>query len=606
LQDHALKNVFAIVTLSALLSACAVAPPKQDASAPAPQPAPAPETPPAAAANAADSLAATLHPKEETLPAVELTSDLFYKLTKAELDFKRGQWQSAYVSMMVLAQQTRDPRLARRSAEMALAAKQGNEALAAIRLWRELAPDSDEAAQYFLGFSVLGDDLTESEAVFAERLKAAPAAARGVAMFQMQQFLLRARDKAAAFALMERVTKPYDNMMETHLVLAQGAFASGDNERAIAEARRALDLKPDSELAVLTMAQVLQDLDAARQLFDGFLARNRGAKEVRAAYARMLVEQKQYDKARVQFETLLKDQPDNPGTLYALGIMSMQANDVPRAETYFKRYVEVLEKSSEGERDPSKALLILAQIAEERRDYDGALALLDRIDSEDARLYFTARVKRAHLTARKGDVDGAIAQLHDITAADPAEQAELLQTEGQLLRDAGRGPEAFLLLSEAVGRFPESPDLLYDFALAAEKQGKTEQMEQALRKVMAVVPDNHHAYNALGYSLAERGVRLDEAYELIDKALKMAPNDPYIMDSMGWVQFRLGRLKEAEAMLRKAYALRSDPEIAVHLGEVLWSQGDKAGAEKLWREARAKDPKNDALRGTLARLNISL
>jgi hypothetical protein len=141
LQDQALKNAFAIVTLSALLSACAVAPQKQNT----PEAPPA-DTPPAASPNGADSLAATMHP-QESLPTVELTSDLFYKLTKAELDFKRGQWQSAYVSMMVLAQQTRDPRLARRSAEMALAAKQGNEALAAIRLWRELAPESDEAAQ---------------------------------------------------------------------------------------------------------------------------------------------------------------------------------------------------------------------------------------------------------------------------------------------------------------------------------------------------------------------------------------------------------------------------------------------------------------------------
>ena len=596
-----MKNAFAIVTLSALLSACAVAPQKQNT----PEAPPA-ETPPAASTNAADSLAATLHPQGETLPPVELTSDLFYKLTKAELDFKRGQWQSAYVSMMVLAQQTRDPRLARRSAEMALAAKQGNEALAAIRLWRELAPDSDEAAQYFLGFSVLGDDLAESEAVFAERLKAAPAVARGVVMFQMQQFLLRARDKAAAFALMERVVAPYGSTMESHLVLAQGAYAAGDTDRAVAEARRALELRPESELAVLTMAQVLQDVDAANRLFSGFLERNPHAKEVRAAWARMLVEQKQYDKARTQFETLLKEQPDNAGTLYALGIMSMQSGDMARAEDYFKRYVAVLEKSPDGERDPSKALLILAQIAEERRDLDGALALIDRVDSDDARLWFTARVKRAHLTARKGNTDDAIKQLHDITAADPAEQAELLQTEGQLLRDAGRSGEAFMLLADAVGRFPESPDLLYDFALAAEKMGKTEEMEKALRKVMAVVPDNHHAYNALGYSLAERGVRLNEAYELIDKALKMAPGDPYIMDSMGWVQFRLGHLKEAEVVLRQAYALRSDPEIAVHLGEVLWHKGDKAGAEKLWREASAKDPKNDALRSTLARLNTSL
>ncbi|WP_395403152.1 hypothetical protein ACHMW6_31915 [Pseudoduganella sp. UC29_106] len=203
-----MKNAFAIVTLSALLSACAVVP-KQ-----APEPAQAPDL--AALPSTPGDALATIARQEEPLPSVELTSDLFYKLTKAELDFKRGQWQSAYISMMVLAQQTRDPRLAKRSAEMALAAKQGNEALAAIRLWRELAPDSDEAAQYFLGFSVLGDDLSEAEQLFAQRLQAAPPATRGLAMFQMQQFLLRAKDKAAAFALMQRVLKPYDSMLETH------------------------------------------------------------------------------------------------------------------------------------------------------------------------------------------------------------------------------------------------------------------------------------------------------------------------------------------------------------------------------------------------------
>jgi tetratricopeptide (TPR) repeat protein len=131
-------------------------------------------------------------------------------------------------------------------------------------------------------------------------------------------------------------------------------------------------------------------------------------------------------------------------------------------------------------------------------------------------------------------------------------------------------------------------------------------MEKALRDVIAQAPDNHHAYNALGYSLAERNVRLPEAYALIDKALKMAPDDPFIMDSMGWVQYRMGKLDEAEAFLRRAYALRSDPEIAVHLGEVLWQKGMKADAQQLWRAARAKDPGNDTLRSTLARLRLSL
>ena len=543
---------------------------------------------------------------DEKLPAVELTSDLFYKLTKAELDFKRGQWQSAYMAMMVLAQQTRDPRLARRSAEMALATKQGNEALAAIRLWRELAPESDEAVQYFLGFSVLGDDLTESEMVFAERLGGAPAEARGLVMFQMQQYLLRAKDKAAAFALMERVLAPYAATMESHLVLAQAAYAADNRDRALQEARRALELKSDSELAVLTLAQVLGDADGASQLFAGFLKRNPGAREVRSAYARLLVEQKKFDAARAQFERMLKDEPDNPGTLYALGIMSLQANDPKAAEGYLRRFVAALGEGDDAEHDPSKGLALLAQIAEERGDLDAALAWLAQVSSTEPRLYMTSRLKSAHLVAKKGDLERARTMLHEIAATDPAEQAEVVQTEGQLLRDAGRGAEAYMLLADAVQRFPDSPDLLYDFALAAEKQGKPAEMETALRKVMATVPDNHHAYNALGYALAERGERLDEAQALIGKALSMAPNDPYIMDSMGWVQFRQGRLAEAEATLRRAYTLRSDAEIAVHLGEVLWQQGKRDEARKLWREASTKDPKNDALRDTLARLNTSL
>ncbi|MES2264083.1 MAG: tetratricopeptide repeat protein [Pseudomonadota bacterium] len=602
-----MKNAFVIVTLSGLLSACAVAPQKQaDAPAAAVTPAPSEPTDGAGRENPSVQAVAAAVQAEEPLPGVELTSDLFYKLTKAELDFKRGQWQSAYVTLMVLAQQTRDPRLARRSAEMALTAKQGGEALAAIRLWRELAPESDEAAQYFLGFSVLGDDLAESEQVFAQRLRASPPATRGLAMFQMQQFLLRAKDKAAAFALMQRVLEPYGNLLEAHLVLAQGAYANGDNERAAQEARQAMRIKPDSELALLTMAQVTPDADAVSRLVTSFLASYPNAREVRSAYARMLVEQKQYDKARDEFLLLLKAQPDNPATLYALGIMSMQSNDSVAAEGYFKHFIDVLDKDSGDERDPTKVLLILSQIAEERGDFSGAVAWLDKIEGGEPRLALTVQLKRAQLAARMGDIDGARKRLLQIQSADAAELTQVLQTDAQILRDAGRGDEAYKVLEDGVLRYPNSPDLLYDYALAAEKVGKLEVMETSLRKVMEIAPDNHHAYNALGYSLAERNLRLEEAYQLIEKAMQMAPGDPFIMDSMGWVQFRLGRLKEAETLLRRAYALRSDAEIAVHLGEVLWAQGDRSGAQKLWREARAKDPQNDALKSTLARLNTSL
>jgi tetratricopeptide (TPR) repeat protein len=540
------------------------------------------------------------------LPNNELTGDLLFRITKAELEFKQGKWQGAYITMMALAQQTRDPRLARRAAEMAMAAKQGSEAVSAIRLWRGLAPDSDEATQYFLGFAVLNDDLSEAEEIFVKRLKAAPDAARGLAMFQMQQFLLRAKDKAAAFALEERVLAPYDGMVESHLILAQGAFALNDAARSRAEAEKALAIKPDSELAILTMAQVSGDIDAAIKLLTGFLEKYPNAREVRAAYARVLVDAKQFEPARKEFLTLLKDQPDNIATLYALGVMAMQTNDVVNAEQYFTRFVTALGNQPGDDRDPSKVLMILGQIAEQRGDLDTAYNWLERIDGSDEKLYLAARLKMATLTARKGNVDEARKQLEELKPTDPADQAQVFQTDAQLLRDAGDHRAAYIVLDNAIKRFPGNPDLLYDFALVAEKLGQLELMETALRQVMIAAPDNQHAYNALGYSLAERNERLQEAYALIDKAMKMAPGDPFIMDSMGWVQFRLGNLNEAEAFLRRAYALRSDPEIAVHLGEVLFVKGDAKGAQKMWQEAQTKDPKNDALKSTLARLNQSL
>jgi len=594
-----LKNVFAIVTLTALLSAgaAASAPAKAE---PAPVEAGAAEP---AANEAAANEAAT---PDESLPNVELTGDLLYKLTRAELEFKLGQWQGAYVTLMSVAQQTRDPRIAQRAAEMALAVKQGGEALAAIRLWRTLAPDSQQASQYFLAFAVLGDSLDEAEQVFAKNLREAAPGARALLMFQMQQVLSRAKDKAAAFALLQRVLVPYQGTQEAHLVLAQGAFANGDSARAVREATQALARKPDSELAILTLAQVRSDAAAASDLLVEFLEKYPDAREVRAAYARILIEQKHYAPARQQFLTLLKAEPDNLPTLYALGVMSMQLEDAPAAESYFRQFLAVQEKRPIEERDGSKVLMILSQIAQERRDIDAALAWLEKVEPSDEPAFFSAGIRRAQLLAQRGDVDGGRKLLATMQTGDAGEQARILLTEAQILRDAGQGDSAYKVLENGVKRFPGSVDLLYDFALAAEKMKRLDVMEASLRRVIAQAPDNHHAYNALGYAFAEHNIRLPEAHALIEKALALAPADPFIMDSMGWVEFRMGNLEQAEQLLRRAHALRSDPEIALHLGEVLWQRGDQADAMKLWREAQAKDPDSAALKDMLARLNLSL
>ena len=605
----ALKNAFAIVTLSGLLTACAVAP-QQHAVAANAQAADgqSPSTPAVEPLLDEEELAAKQKAEEEArLPKVEMTPVMLDQLLKAEFAFRNGDWQGPYLTVLSLAQQTRDPRLARRAAEMAVAAKQADDTLAAVRLWYRLDPDSDEATQYFVGMVVTSEKIGELEPVFEERLREAPAARRGILLFQVQQLLGRAKDKEAALAMLERLVEPYDNTMEARIVRAQIALVRGDKALARSHAQAALAAKPDAEIAMLMLAQVTDDEAQVVAMMEKFLKSYPNARDVRAAYARVLVNRKDYPGARREFESLLKAQPDNAATLYALGILATQMEDAPGAETYFTRFVEVLGRNPDDERDPSRALLILSQLAEERGDLPGAVQWLDKVpQNTDEQTRFNAQLRRAHLVGKGGDLPAARSLLGEIKPAEPARQAQVMAAEAQLLRQANQLPEAYAVMEAATQRFPKNPDLLYDFALLAEKLGKVDVMEAQLREVMAQAPDNHHAYNALGYSLAERKVRLQEAYGLIAKAFEMAPDDPFIMDSMGWIHFRMGNLAEAEKFLRRAYGLRRDPEIGVHLGEVLWQKGEKSAAQKLWRDARAKDPDNGALRETLARLGLSL
>ncbi|HVL75288.1 MAG TPA: tetratricopeptide repeat protein [Noviherbaspirillum sp.] len=555
-----------------------------------------------ASQHAAD--AAEVPAPQEPLPHMALTRELMFRILGAEIAFQRGEWQSAYITLLGLAQQTRDPRLARRAAEFAHLARQQAEVLTAVRLWRELAPHSDEANQYFLGFVIMGDHLEEARPVLEQRLKDAPAQMRGALAFQFQQHLARARDKAAAFKLLDQVLAPYVAIPEVRLAIAQAAVTNGDLDRARNEARQALAAKPDSELAILSLAQATPDKADATSLLEGFLKRQPQSREVRLARARLLVEQQQYQTARAEFDRLLRDNPQDLTALYALGVLGVQTGDLAGAERHLHAYLEVLEQNPDAERDPSQAVLLLAQIAEERKDTDAMLKWLSRI--EGGEVYVSAQIRRAQLLAKGGDVEQARSLLRQVNPASERDDAMLIMAEGQLLRDAGRLDEALKVYETGLARLPDNTDLLYDHAMLAEKRGQWDLMETSLRKIIEISPQHQHAYNALGYSLADRNIRLQEAFELISKALALAPDDAFTIDSMGWVQYRLGRLDEAEKLLRRAYSLRQDAEIATHLGEVLWVRGQREAALQLWREAQAKDPQNDTLKSTLARLNAEL
>src|SRR3989475_404039 len=367
-------------------------------------------------------------------------------------------------------------------------------------------------------------------------------------------------------------------------------------EAAQAAARSAAALRPEWEPPAVLEAQVLQKRSpaAAAKRLEAFVAKNPGSREGRLNYARALVLDKRFPEARKQFEALLAANPGNTDVIYAVGLLAYQLKDYPVAEENMKRLLGL------GYRDPNGVRYLLGQIAEEQKAWPRAIEWYEQIVSGEH--VVPARLRAASAIAKQGKLDEARAYLKRAAEDNPDQEVQLIVAEAQLLREANHSRDAFELLGQALRKDPEQPDLLYDMALTAEKLERYEQMESNLRKLIEVQPEYAHAYNALGYSFAERNTRLAEARKLIEKALELSPEDYFIIDSLGWVLYREGNLKGAAEQLRRAYSGRPDAEIGAHLGEVLWVMGRRDEAERIWQESIKSAPENDTLQKTIKRL----
>jgi tetratricopeptide (TPR) repeat protein len=549
-------------------------------------------------------------------PDLELTGALLYQLMAAELALQRGEAGSAFATYLSVARQTRDARIARRAAEIAVAGRAGPQALEATALWRELDPESREARQAHALLLLGAGQFAEAEPLFAAMLRESEQPAATLA--QVQRALSRAEDRAAAFALLERLAAPLLKQpaiaAEVQLTLAAGAYQAGLADRAMQASRAALELRPDDPRVVLTAAQLLarpqgKDDAAGRAqalaLLAESLRRQPAATDIRMTYARLLLADGQRAAAATEFELLLQQNAANLDALFALGVLSLDERPPrDRARGYFERYLKAVEAAPVATHDPDPAYLNLARIAEDERRFDEALQWLARID--DGGQFFTARLRQAVVLAKMQRLDEARRLLAETTAADDDQQRQLAIAEGQVLREVRRYEESYRVLAAALERAPDDTALLYDAAMAAERIDRIDEMETLLRRLIRLKPDEPHAYNALGYTLADRNLRLQEAYELIDKALKLAPDDAHIIDSLGWVYFRMGNLAKARELLERAYALRPEADIGAHLGEVLWALGEHDAARGIWRQVRADEPDNETLSATLARLQVRL
>jgi tetratricopeptide (TPR) repeat protein len=537
--------------------------------------------------------APTPAPKPE-LPNQELTEAVLYEYLLAEIAGQRGSIGLSAQAYADLAKRTRDPRIAKRAAEVALYARMPSAAIEAARIWYETEPSSMQALQTLT--SLLINTKRHDEALpYLQKLFVADGSNAGDGFLQLSRLLANSQDKALSLKLVQQLAQPYPELAQAHFAVAQAAIAAEQSELALAEVRAASRLKPDWDLPALLEAQLLQRQSNALALkrLAAFLERYPKAREVRLSYARVLVAERKYTEARTEFQTLSKDFPDNIDVIFAVGVLSLQLQDYALAEANFKRLLVL------PYHDKNTARLYLGQIAEEQKNYPEALRWYDEVAGGEQ--YLKAQIRHALVLSKQGKLDAARAHLRQIEVdSDPA-RVQLLLTEAQLLRDANQPREAFDLIGNALQSMPDQPDLLYDYAMLAEKLDRMDLLETNLKKLIRLQPDHAHAYNALGYSLADRNLRLPEAQGLIEKALELSPDDPFIIDSMGWLMYRMGRHKEALEFLRKAYAARPDPEIAAHLGEVLWVAGEHREAEKIWLEAAKKTPGNDALNSTIKR-----
>ncbi|MFP5403574.1 MAG: tetratricopeptide repeat protein [Gammaproteobacteria bacterium] len=586
----ALFKLLPLAAALALAAGCSL--PAVKASAPDPAPAqPASAVAEAAPAEQPDPVEEAHARAQAALPKQPLTPEILFKFLVAEVAGQRGAVALSQTTYLDLAQQTKDPRIARRAAEVAMYARDQAGALEATRIWAASDPESPRARQALAALLLGAGRFDEAEPL----LRALLQQDRGNAYLHLSALMGKPRDTEAALRLVERLAADAPELPEARFAVAQAASAAGRFDAAIQALQEADRLRPGWEPAALLRAQLHAKTSRAEALgfMREFLATYPAAREVRLAYARTLVTANQFTEARAEFVRLVNDYPGNPEVSLAAGLLSLQMGDYSLAQAYLDKTLEA------NPRDPDTVHYYLGQAAEQMKAFDRALEHYGEVGA-GAHLV-PARARQAALLARLGKRDQAQALLAATRGENDAQNVRLIQAQAELLREYKEHASAFELLSSGLKRFPDAADLLYDRAMVAEKLGKLDVLETDLRRVIVLRPEDAQAYNALGYTLADRTDRIAEAVELLDKALSLAPDDPFILDSVGWAQYRSGNLVRAQEYLERAYKARPDPEIAAHLGEVLWVRGLHDAAGQVWRSSIKAHPQNELLLETLQR-----
>jgi tetratricopeptide (TPR) repeat protein len=551
-------------------------------------------------------------PASSSVPAadIELNADLFYRLLLGDVALQRGDLAVSARAYLDAARSTQDARLAERATEVSIAARERALVHDAADLWARLDPSAERPKHVLAALesnnntgaipsTASNDELrARIEHVLANAALTGPGV--GDVFMQLNRLFSEQSDKRAVLTLVRDVAKPYPKTPEAHYAVAVAAFAVGADDTASAkeardEADRALELRPTWERAAILKAEIVARTSPqdAVAVLEAFVAANPDAKSAAGALAQRYVDRKRYTEARALMQRLWDRDRDSRDLEFAVATIALEMKDYPEAS----RLLEDLKSAGYGE--PGVIDLYLAQLAEETRQWPKAIEHYQAVTDGDRA--WLSKLRIGAMYAKQGQLAKGREWLASLTAVTRDQKVQLTQAKAQLLRDAGNDAGAYEVLVHGLADNPGAPDLIYDLAMAAEKLDKVDEAESKLKELVALRPDDAQALNALGYTLVDKTSRTGEGLALIQRAHKISPADPFILDSLGWAFYRMGRFDDAERYLQQALEGRPDAEIAAHLGEVLWRKGEHEKAREVWKAQLVANPDNALLKETVKR-----
>ena len=538
-----------------------------------------------------------------------MSAELFYEILLAEMAGGQGDLSSAHQLMLEAARSAQSEQLFRRATELGLQSRSGERALAAAKEWKASFPQSRDANRFVLQILIALNRVSETVQPLQQEIALTPAPSKPATFLAIAQLYSRVSDKPLAAAVVEQA---FVNELKDP-VSGAAAWATVGHLRVIAEqkqlaleaAKQSFQMSPNNGAAALLALELMEaNVPEAEPIVQGYL-QNQPAATIRLAYARVLMGYDRNDAALEQLQILTKESPEFPDAWLALAGMYYEKGEWKPAQEALQQFIPLADKHPDSHQRQSsltQAYLLNARIAIKQNDLQDASQWLAKIEGGESNL--NVQALRATVLAKQDKLPQARALIRAVPTRNAEQDRLKRRAEIQLLRDSNAPQEAYLLQRSLFDQAPDNNDMAYETAILAEQAGKYETAESLLRAIIERDPSYHHAYNALGYSFAERGIRLEEARTLIEKALELAPEDPFIMDSLGWVEFQQGHTEKALEILEKAYGLRSDVDIGAHLGEVLWKRGDTRRARALWKDGLQRDPENKTLRSTLDRLQV--